>query len=270
MIRAEKIKVPLGFGLKPGKFITNTGCLKSHDWKQLATQGILMYCLRNTLGQKERQTLFDLLDCLRDVCAPCHADDELDALEQRLNRALALLERDFPLHLQNITTHLLHHIVPGIRKYGPIYATWMFVFERFNSWICRRALNMRFPEVSAIETYLLFDWCSFMVSSGKLPENLLSSTSAHNLEMQCDNAAEVDGEGIQLDNEDRKDGKPVKETIQNKIHTYLGVTCENCSCEKYYSHNEIHEFTKRAVSYSCAKKERLGAKTVSSIICCEN
>ncbi|MEW8547304.1 MAG: hypothetical protein AB2693_27670, partial [Candidatus Thiodiazotropha sp.] len=36
---AESITVPLGFGIKPGKFISKTGSLKSHDWKQLATQG---------------------------------------------------------------------------------------------------------------------------------------------------------------------------------------------------------------------------------------
>ena len=39
--RAESIRVPLGFGLKPSPFISKPGCLKSHDWKQLGTQGIL-------------------------------------------------------------------------------------------------------------------------------------------------------------------------------------------------------------------------------------
>ena len=49
--------------------------------------------------------------------------------------------------------HLLLHHVPGIRQFGPVYGTWMFSFERFNSWMCRRAINRAFPEVTVIQTY---------------------------------------------------------------------------------------------------------------------
>ena len=40
-----------------------------------------------------------------------------------------------------ITMHLLHLIPDGIATYGPVYGTWMYSFERFNSWMCRRALT---------------------------------------------------------------------------------------------------------------------------------
>ena len=46
--------------------------------------------------------------------------------------------------------HLLHHIVPGIKQFGPVYGTWMYSFERFNSWICRRALNRALPEATVM------------------------------------------------------------------------------------------------------------------------
>jgi len=55
--------------------------------------------------------------------------------------------------MQDITTHLLHHVVNGIRQFGPVYSTWMYPFERFNSWICRRALNRYRPEATIMETY---------------------------------------------------------------------------------------------------------------------
>lgn len=54
---------------------------------------------------------------------------------------------------QVICMHLMHHIIPGIREFGPVYATWMFSFERFNSWMCKRALNHAFPEATVFETY---------------------------------------------------------------------------------------------------------------------
>ena len=49
--------------------------------------------------------------------------------------------------------HLLHHIVDSIELYGPVYSTWMFAYERFNSWITRRVKNRRHPEATVMETY---------------------------------------------------------------------------------------------------------------------
>ena len=40
-----------------------------------------------------------------------------------------------------------------MQQYGPVYGTWMYPYERFNSWICKRALNRAFPEVTVVETY---------------------------------------------------------------------------------------------------------------------
>lgn len=167
--RAESIRVPLGFGLKASPFISKPGCLKSHDWKQLGTQGTLKYCLRKALSERCRNTLFFFLDCITELCQEKILASDIDVIETNLNKALVLLERDFPVSLANITTHIPHHIPDGIRRYGPVYGTWMYVYERFNSLICKRALNMRYPEATAIETFLIHDWCSFMVSSGKIP-----------------------------------------------------------------------------------------------------
>ena len=137
--RANSLHVPQGFGLKPSPFIGKSGSLKSHDWKQIASSGILKYCLRDCLSNKCRTTLFYLLDCISEVCSECQSVDKLDDIDKELNSALDALEQCFPLHLLTITTHILRHIVAGIKQYGPVYGTWMFVFERFNSWICKRA-----------------------------------------------------------------------------------------------------------------------------------
>ena len=51
--------------------------------------------------------------------------------------------------------HLLHHVIKGVREFGPVYGTWMFAFERFNGWCARRALNKRHPEATIVETYLV-------------------------------------------------------------------------------------------------------------------
>ena len=56
-------------------------------------------------------------------------------------------------YMQVMSLHLMHHIVQGIEWFGPVYGTWMFPYERFNSWMCRRALNRAHPEATIIETY---------------------------------------------------------------------------------------------------------------------
>ena len=53
--------------------------------------------------------------------------------------------------------HLLRHIVDGMKQFGPVYATWMYAYERFNSWLYRRITNRRFPEATLMETYRVSD-----------------------------------------------------------------------------------------------------------------
>ena len=49
--------------------------------------------------------------------------------------------------------HMVRHIARGIASYGPAHSWWMYVYERMNSWICRRVTNRRHPEANVMETY---------------------------------------------------------------------------------------------------------------------
>ena len=49
--------------------------------------------------------------------------------------------------------HLIRHVADGIEQFGPLYGTWMYPYERFNSWICQRVLNRSSPEATVLETY---------------------------------------------------------------------------------------------------------------------
>ena len=69
---------------------------------QIATHGILKYCLRGLLGKQQRNTLFFILDTLTDVLAESMKLDSLPKLQDKMNTALAMLERDFPIALQVI------------------------------------------------------------------------------------------------------------------------------------------------------------------------
>lgn len=68
----------------------------------------------------------------------------------------------------------------------------MFVFERFNSWICKRVTNMRYPEATAIETFLLHDWCHYMLSSGRAPKSMDSLVPLLESSMENENEETLD------------------------------------------------------------------------------
>ena len=63
-------------------------------------QGILKYCLRGMLGKKQRETFFFFLDTISKLLHESQVVSELDTLELDMNRALALMERDFPMAKQ--------------------------------------------------------------------------------------------------------------------------------------------------------------------------
>lgn len=168
--RAESILVPSSFDWRPRPFFSKTTGMKAHEWHQVVTNGILKFCLRDMLAKKQRKTLFKLFDMLTLLYAEEIDLDSIDQIEEDLHKVLALFERDFPLSLQVIVFHLLHHLPIYLKQFGPVYSFWMYPYERFNSWITRRVLNRRYPESTVLETYRLREWATFMEVSKQLPQ----------------------------------------------------------------------------------------------------
>ena len=79
--------------------------------------------------------------------------EDLTNLVSETHVALSLLERDFPIWIANITTHIMRHIPEKMKENGPLYATWMFPYERLNSWMSRRAMNRNLTEECIMATY---------------------------------------------------------------------------------------------------------------------
>ena len=89
--RANSICVPTGFGWRPQAIFGKSSGMKSHDWKQVATNGILKFCLRNMLGYNQRSTLFELMDVIADLCADVD-EMRINHLELRVHKTLVLIE----------------------------------------------------------------------------------------------------------------------------------------------------------------------------------
>jgi len=66
----------------------------------MVSKGVFKYCLRGMLAEQHRNTLFTFLDALSMVLAEFHRLQDLPELETKVNTAIALLERDFPISIQ--------------------------------------------------------------------------------------------------------------------------------------------------------------------------
>lgn len=228
------------------------------NWRPM---GLFLFCLKDTLEKRCRDTLYLLFDCITDLCSEKISVEEVDLLEVKLNKVLPLLEMNFPTHLQNITTHILHHIPDGIRRYGPVYGTWMFVFERFNSWICKRVTNMQYPEATAIETFLLHDWCHYMLSSGRAPKSIDSLMP--NLENNSDNESEETLESLHQKKKTCHLGRRDSKSLHKGCRKLL---CDSCTTRKYFYHKETDLDTNRIQVYTCESRELKSARTSSSYV----
>ena len=78
---------------------------------QLACCGILKFCLRGMLGDSQRQTLFYFLDTIALACSEGVTPTLIDEVDSRFYRALALIERDFPICVQVTMLKILFYSI---------------------------------------------------------------------------------------------------------------------------------------------------------------
>ena len=179
--RLKQIRVPSGFDWNNHPFFSKPSVMKSHQWKQVAVHGVLKYSLRGFLGKNQQRTLIKLWGVLARLCSEKVNKELVDSLKVDVTEVLVLIERDFPLSLQVIVFHLLHHLPYFIDRFGPVYNFWMYPYERFNSWVTRRVLNRRFPESTVVETYRLAEWANYMELSGQLDYGATSANEEHTI-----------------------------------------------------------------------------------------
>ena len=67
---------------------------------QLVCSGIIKFCLRGMLKDQQRLTLFSFLDAVFFACSESIVASQVAEIQARMNHALALLERDFPMSIQ--------------------------------------------------------------------------------------------------------------------------------------------------------------------------
>ena len=71
----------------------------------------------------------------------------------KVTTALSFERQYFFLFLQNITVHLLEHIVEDIEEFGPAHGRWCFPMERSLCWLARQTRQKHYQESCIMKTY---------------------------------------------------------------------------------------------------------------------
>ncbi|VDI28224.1 Hypothetical predicted protein [Mytilus galloprovincialis] len=82
--------------------------------------------------------------------------------------------------MKNLVTHLLHHIVDGLAENGLLYGKWLFPYEKANGWMSRQGLKKGGEEATIMETYVIYDWCVYMMLSQKMMPATSNTNSISN------------------------------------------------------------------------------------------
>nr|XP_023654008.1 uncharacterized protein LOC111836725 [Paramormyrops kingsleyae] len=163
-LRATGVIAPVGSSFNAGPVFSqnlpNTSAI--HEFQ---ISGVFQWCPKGMLEQQQRRSLFMWLKAIQCCYAESFTEVDLENLDEIVPLACALMERDWPLSFQNITTHLLLHLPQSVRENGPLVSTWMFPFERANSWVVRRALNKCDMASTIMRTYQVLDFTLFAYSS---------------------------------------------------------------------------------------------------------
>jgi len=125
--RLANVKLPDGYGLNIGKFISSEDNkmfgLKSHDYHILMQQ-LLSVALRGLLPKGPRTAIFRLCSFFNELCQRVIDRNKLEKLEEDIVETLCMLEMYFPPFF-DIMVHLTIHIGREARLCGPVKYHWM-------------------------------------------------------------------------------------------------------------------------------------------------
>ena len=114
----------------------------------MSVANIWTFALRGILPKVQQRTFNLLFGTISNLFSKSFTTAKLEYLDGKMKLALALLERVFLAALFNITTHISHHFVEKIKRFG------QYPRERMNSWISRRCTSKNDNlERTVMETY---------------------------------------------------------------------------------------------------------------------
>ncbi|KAG1450441.1 hypothetical protein G6F56_008350 [Rhizopus delemar] len=134
-VAGEKIILPPGEDCGPiiGKMENGKGFsgLKADEWR-VWCHSLSPVLLKGHLPTKEFDHWMLFVDATRLLCQPSITEEDLSIANNLLLQFCSEMATIYAVHKVMSNMHFHMHLKQGILDYGPIYAYWLFNFERYN------------------------------------------------------------------------------------------------------------------------------------------
>ena len=127
-----------------------------HDCHVWWTSGICKLVMSPpVLSTPLYEVICGLCDILTTITSNEVNRDDLDSFYPEMIETLCKFEKVFPVTEHAIVVHLILEIYNGIRRVGPVYYHWMYVFERFVGRTARMVKDKGHPETNLMNVHSL-------------------------------------------------------------------------------------------------------------------
>lgn len=131
-----------------------TGSMKIHDWHIFMGTDAAKFIFYEVLPAPSYELLCRMVEIFKHLlCLRVHIK-RFRTFWPRLVETMCLFESLMPLINHVMVFHLILEIYRGIRRGGPAFYHWMYMFERFLSTLTRKIHDRKRPESNLINAHL--------------------------------------------------------------------------------------------------------------------
>ena len=129
--RVDSFKTPPDIGRIPYKINSKFSGLKADQWKNW-TLYFSLYSLKGILPPRDYDCWLMFVKVCTKICRRSVNLKDLDSIDEGIQDFCTLFEGLYGKHSLTPNMHLAGHITDCIRDHGPVFAFWLYAFERMN------------------------------------------------------------------------------------------------------------------------------------------
>ena len=129
--KVDSFKCPAGIGRIPYKIASKVSGLKADQWKNW-TMYFSLYALKSVLPYRDYDCWLCFVKICTKICQRKIETDQLHVIDNMIEDFCTKFQQLYGKKHLTPNMHLLAHITDCIRDHGPVYAFWLYAFERLN------------------------------------------------------------------------------------------------------------------------------------------
>ena len=150
--KLDKLKVPATVGRMPKKIQNSYGGFTADQWKSF-TVLFSIYALWDILPSCDLELWRDFVMACSCICSSVITESRTLLAHSYLLKFCQCFEELYGKHRVTPNMHLHTHLVDCVLDYGPVYAFWLFSFERYNGILGEYGTNQRAVEIQLMRKF---------------------------------------------------------------------------------------------------------------------